>query len=151
MPLFMVQRFGTDKVGYSFAPIICLWYALNGGIGIYSNKFDWMVVKTINPKYIIDYFIRNKKQAWISLGGILLTITGFNMNNNRSETCVLLHWFLNNHKDVIKSLRYMVQFRLIENNYIFSIKLTSRHNVLRMPFSPSQFILVVIITAKLLS
>ncbi|RVW54593.1 Potassium transporter 20 [Vitis vinifera] len=75
--LFMVQRFGTDKVGYSFAPIICVWFALISGIGVYNFiKFDPTVVKAINPKYIIDYFRRNKKQAWISLGGAVLSITG---------------------------------------------------------------------------
>ena len=70
--LFMVQRFGTDKVGYSFAPIICIWFAFIGGIGLYNfNKFDPAVAKALNPKYIIDYFQRNKKDAWISLGGVL--------------------------------------------------------------------------------
>ncbi|KAL5561517.1 hypothetical protein UlMin_031264 [Ulmus minor] len=75
--LFMVQRFGTDKVGYSFAPIICVWFALIGGIGVHNFiKYDPTVIKAINPKYIIDYFRRNKKDAWISLGGIVLAITG---------------------------------------------------------------------------
>ncbi|XP_062088418.1 potassium transporter 5-like [Humulus lupulus] len=75
--LFMVQRFGTDKVGYSFAPIICLWFALISGIGLHNFvKFDPSVVKAINPKYIVDYIHRNKKDAWISLGGIVLAITG---------------------------------------------------------------------------
>ncbi|XP_076925919.1 potassium transporter 5-like [Bidens hawaiensis] len=75
--LFMVQRFGTDKVGYSFAPIICVWFALIAGIGVYNFiKFDPSVAKAINPKYIIDYFKRNEKDGWISLGGIVLAITG---------------------------------------------------------------------------
>ncbi|XP_024981660.1 potassium transporter 19-like [Cynara cardunculus var. scolymus] len=75
--LFMVQRFGTDKVGYSFAPIICVWFALIGGIGVFNFiKFDPSVAKAINPKYIVDYFRRNKKDAWISLGGVVLAITG---------------------------------------------------------------------------
>ena len=79
--LFMVQRFGTDKVGYSFAPIICVWFALISGIGVYNFiKFDPTVVKAINPKYIIDYFRRNKKQAWISLGGAVLSITGLDVD-----------------------------------------------------------------------
>ncbi|KAH9786308.1 Potassium transporter [Citrus sinensis] len=74
--LFMVQRFGTDKVGYSFAPIICVWFSLIGGIGIYNFiKYDPSVIKAINPKYIVDYFTRNKKDAWISLGGVVLAIT----------------------------------------------------------------------------
>ncbi|KAK7843281.1 potassium transporter 5 [Quercus suber] len=38
-------------------------------------KFDPSVAKAINPKYIIDYFQRNKKDAWISLGGVVLAIT----------------------------------------------------------------------------
>uniref|UniRef100_A0A6N2MQY2 Potassium transporter n=1 Tax=Salix viminalis TaxID=40686 RepID=A0A6N2MQY2_SALVM len=75
--LFMVQRFGTDKVGYSFAPIICIWFSMIGGIGIYNLfKYDPAVVKALNPKYIVDYFRRNKKDAWISLGGVVLAITG---------------------------------------------------------------------------
>ncbi|KAF8401513.1 hypothetical protein HHK36_012453 [Tetracentron sinense] len=75
--LFMVQRFGTDKVGYSFAPIIFVWFTLIGSIGLFNFiKFDPTVVKAINPKYIIDYFRRNKQQAWISLGGTVLAITG---------------------------------------------------------------------------
>ncbi|KAI3460823.1 hypothetical protein Pfo_017486 [Paulownia fortunei] len=75
--LFMVQRFGTDKVGYSFAPIICVWFSFIAGIGVYNFiKYDLSVVKAINPKYIVDYFKRNKDQAWISLGGVVLSITG---------------------------------------------------------------------------
>ncbi|XP_018829891.2 potassium transporter 5-like [Juglans regia] len=75
--LFMLQRLGTDKVGYSFAPIICIWFAFIGGIGFFNFiKFDPTVVKALNPQYILQYFRRNKKEAWISLGGIVLAITG---------------------------------------------------------------------------
>ncbi|KAM4086623.1 hypothetical protein ACJW30_10G116500 [Castanea mollissima] len=75
--LFSAQRFGTDKVGYTFAPIICIWFAFIGGIGIFNFlKFDTTVIKALNPQYIFDYFKRNKKEAWISLGGTVLSITG---------------------------------------------------------------------------
>ncbi|XP_006653356.1 potassium transporter 19-like [Oryza brachyantha] len=75
--LFSVQRFGTDKVGYSFAPIILLWFMFIGGIGLYNLiKYDVGVLRAFYPKYIIDYFRRNGKDAWISLGGILLCFTG---------------------------------------------------------------------------
>ncbi|KAE9460575.1 hypothetical protein C3L33_07589, partial [Rhododendron williamsianum] len=75
--LFSVQRFGTDKVGYAFAPIISIWFLLIAGIGIYNFfKFDATVLKALNPKYIVGYFKRNKKDAWISLGGVVLAITG---------------------------------------------------------------------------
>ncbi|KAI4319415.1 hypothetical protein MLD38_033014 [Melastoma candidum] len=75
--LFMFQRLGTDKVGYTFAPIILIWFLLNSGIGVYNFiKYDPSVIKSINPGYIVDYFRRNKKEAWISLGGVVLAITG---------------------------------------------------------------------------
>ncbi|MFS7976085.1 putative potassium transporter [Helianthus anomalus] len=73
----MVQRFGTDKVGYGFAPIISVWFSLIAGIGVYNFiKYDPSVAKAINPKYIVDYFKRNGKDGWISLGGVVLAITG---------------------------------------------------------------------------
>ncbi|KAK2636969.1 hypothetical protein Ddye_031761 [Dipteronia dyeriana] len=75
--LFTFQRLGTAIVGYSFAPIMCVWYILIGAIGFYNIvKIDPTVIKAMNPWYIIDYFRRNKKEAWISLGGTVLSITG---------------------------------------------------------------------------
>lgn len=75
--LFSVQRFGTDKVGYSFAPIISIWFTFNAGIGIYNFiKYDPTVIKAVNPWNIIQYFRRNGSEAWVSLGGVVLCITG---------------------------------------------------------------------------
>lgn len=75
--LFCVQRMGTDKVGFAFAPIIFVWFSFIGGIGLYNLfKYDIGVLRAFNPQYIIDYFRRNARQGWISLGGIFLCITG---------------------------------------------------------------------------
>ncbi|KAL1350256.1 hypothetical protein HN51_014374 [Arachis hypogaea] len=75
--LFSMQRFGTDKVGFTFAPIIFVWFAFIGGIGLYNLfKYDIGVLRAFNPKYIVDYFKRNGKKGWLSLGGVFLCITG---------------------------------------------------------------------------
>ncbi|GJN21174.1 hypothetical protein PR202_gb08630 [Eleusine coracana subsp. coracana] len=75
--LFSVQRFGTDKVGYSFAPIISVWFLLISVIGIYNLAVhDRTVLRAFNPMYIVYYFMRNGKEAWVSLGGAVLCITG---------------------------------------------------------------------------
>ncbi|TVU46356.1 hypothetical protein EJB05_05884, partial [Eragrostis curvula] len=74
---FAVQRFGTDKIGYTFAPLVFVWLLLISGIGIYNLvKYDVGTLRAFNPKYIIDYFRRNKKKGWVSLGEILLCFTG---------------------------------------------------------------------------
>ncbi|CAO2841912.1 unnamed protein product [Amaranthus hypochondriacus] len=75
--LFLVQRFGTDKVGYSFAPILCIWFTLNAIIGIHNFvKYDPTIIKAVNPWEIFKYFKRNGREGWASLGGIILCITG---------------------------------------------------------------------------
>ncbi|KAF9614895.1 hypothetical protein IFM89_021252 [Coptis chinensis] len=74
--LFSAEQFGTDKVGYSFAPIIILWCSFIAGIGLYNIfKYDIGILRAFNPKYIVDYFQRNHKHAWVSLGGVVLCIT----------------------------------------------------------------------------
>ena len=34
--LFIFQRVGTSKVGFTFSPIVIAWYVLNGGCGIFN-------------------------------------------------------------------------------------------------------------------
>ncbi|PHU25673.1 Potassium transporter 11 [Capsicum chinense] len=75
--LFSVQHYGTDRVGWLFAPIVLLWFLLVGGIGIYNIwKYDSSVLRAFSPVYIYRYFRRRKKDGWTSLGGIMLSITG---------------------------------------------------------------------------
>jgi KUP system potassium uptake protein len=77
---FSVQRLGTDKIGYTFAPVVFVWLLLISGIGIYNTvKYDISTLKAFNAKYIIDYFRRNKKKGWVSLGEILLCFTGMHI------------------------------------------------------------------------
>ncbi|KAI5081913.1 hypothetical protein GOP47_0001656 [Adiantum capillus-veneris] len=75
--LFSVQRFGTEKVAFLFAPCIFVWFLFISGIGIFNIvKHDAGIFRAFNPYYIMDYFRRNGKQGWISLGGIVLALTG---------------------------------------------------------------------------
>ncbi|XP_068319914.1 potassium transporter 11-like isoform X3 [Pyrus communis] len=75
--LFSVQHYGTDKVGWLFAPIVLLWFLLIGGIGIFNIwKHDSTVLRAFSPVYIYRYFKRNGRNGWTSLGGIMLSITG---------------------------------------------------------------------------
>ncbi|KAK9705964.1 hypothetical protein RND81_07G095700 [Saponaria officinalis] len=75
--LFIMQSFGTDKVGYSFAPILCIWFIFNAIVGIYNFcKHDAGVIKAVNPWHIVKYFQRNGFDGWTSLGGMVLCITG---------------------------------------------------------------------------
>ncbi|KAK1439378.1 hypothetical protein QVD17_05195 [Tagetes erecta] len=75
--LFSLQHYGPDKVGWLFAPVVLLWFLLIGGIGIFNIcKHDRGVLRAFSPLYIFRYFRRRGKNGWISLGGIMLSITG---------------------------------------------------------------------------
>ncbi|GMY35017.1 potassium transporter 11-like [Fagus crenata] len=75
--LFSMQHYGTDKVGWLFAPIVLLWFLLIGGIGIFNIwKYESSVLKAFSPVHIFRYFNRRGKDGWTSLGGIMLSITG---------------------------------------------------------------------------
>lgn len=75
--LFSIQRFGTGKVGFMFAPILALWFFSLGSIGIYNLVTHGLtVLKAFNPAYVFFFFQKNSKQAWSALGGCVLCITG---------------------------------------------------------------------------
>ncbi|XP_021826555.1 potassium transporter 10-like [Prunus avium] len=75
--LFTMQRHGTDKVGWLFAPVVLLWFLVIGGIGMFNIwKYDRSILKAFSPVYVYRFFKRGGKDGWTSLGGIMLSITG---------------------------------------------------------------------------
>ncbi|KAJ4953381.1 hypothetical protein NE237_030213 [Protea cynaroides] len=100
--LFHVQRFGTDKVGYTFAPILTIWFLFIAVISLHNFiRHDTSVIKAINPISILRYFQRNKKNAWLSLGGVILCLAGsealfadlghFNVRSIQISTCAIVY------------------------------------------------------------
>ncbi|KAK6256174.1 hypothetical protein SCA6_017479 [Theobroma cacao] len=75
--LFALQHFGTHRVAFMFAPIVIIWLVSIFSIGLY-NIIHWnpKIIRAISPYYIIKFFRETGKDGWISLGGILLSITG---------------------------------------------------------------------------
>ncbi|KAK9082207.1 hypothetical protein Syun_031656 [Stephania yunnanensis] len=72
--LFSMQHYGTDRVGWLFAPIVLLWFLLIGGIGAFNVwKYDHTVLKAFSPVYVYRFLRRG---GWSALGGIMLSITG---------------------------------------------------------------------------
>jgi len=75
--LFCMQHYGTDKVGWLFAPLVLLWFILIGSVGVVNiHKYNSSVLKAYNPVYLFRYFKRGKSEIWTSLGGVMLSITG---------------------------------------------------------------------------
>lgn len=75
--LFLLQPFGTARLGTMFAPIVTVWLLFNLVSGIYNlATYDFTVLKAFSPYFAFSYFKRNGYEGWRSLGGILLAFTG---------------------------------------------------------------------------
>ncbi|KAL0681052.1 hypothetical protein Bca4012_047899 [Brassica carinata] len=75
--LFSLQHYGTHRLGFLFAPIVLAWLLCISTIGVY-NIFHWNphVYKALSPYYIYKFLKKTGTRGWMSLGGILLCITG---------------------------------------------------------------------------
>ncbi|OAY56424.1 hypothetical protein MANES_02G015200v8 [Manihot esculenta] len=75
--LFVLQYRGTHRVAFMFAPIVIIWLLSIAIIGAY-NVIHWntRVYQALSPYYVYQFFRETGKDGWISLGGILLCVTG---------------------------------------------------------------------------
>ena len=75
--LFALQHYGTHRVGFLFAPVVVTWLLCISVIGVY-NIFYWNphVYQALSPYYIYIFLKKTQREGWMSLGGILLCITG---------------------------------------------------------------------------
>ncbi|KAD5962133.1 hypothetical protein E3N88_13606 [Mikania micrantha] len=75
--LFALQHYGTHRVGFFFAPIVLVWLVCISALGLY-NIIHWNphVYQALSPYYMLKFFKKTKSKGWMSLGGILLCITG---------------------------------------------------------------------------
>lgn len=75
--LFALQHYGTHRVGFLFAPIVITWLLCISSIGVY-NIIYWNphVYQALSPYYMYKFFKKTRKGGWMSLGGILLCMTG---------------------------------------------------------------------------
>ncbi|CAL5366500.1 unnamed protein product [Camellia sinensis] len=75
--LFALQHYGTHRVGIVFAPVVLTWLICISALGLY-NIFHWNphVYKALSPYYMFKFLKKTRKGGWMSLGGILLCITG---------------------------------------------------------------------------
>jgi len=74
--LFFVQRQGTAAVGRFFGPIMVLWFVVLAVLGISQIISNPNILSALNPWYSWQFFIEHKTAAWITLGAVVLCVTG---------------------------------------------------------------------------
>ncbi len=74
--LFAIQRFGTHVIGRVFGPVMVIWFAVIAAAGLGRIVAHPAIVKALSPSYGVEFFGNHFGIAFISLGAIVLTITG---------------------------------------------------------------------------
>jgi KUP system potassium uptake protein len=74
--LFAIQRHGTATIGKFFGPTMVLWFIVLAALGIAQIAQHPGIIKAINPWYSWQFFIEHKTAAWLTLGAVVLCVTG---------------------------------------------------------------------------
>jgi KUP system potassium uptake protein len=74
--LFASQRFGTDKVGRAFGPIVIAWFAALAAVGAYNIGGDPEVLHALNPWWGARFFLDHGWHGIFILGAVVLAVTG---------------------------------------------------------------------------
>jgi KUP system potassium uptake protein len=74
--LFAAQRFGTEKIGRAFGPVMLLWFLVIAALGMSAIVRHPTVVDALDPRYAIEFLRHSGSSGMLVLGGVFLCITG---------------------------------------------------------------------------
>ena len=74
--LFLVQRYGTSKVGNLFGPVMVLWFLVLAVAGAVTVVQFPAVLQGLLPTYAIAFAISRPFIAFVAMGAVVLVITG---------------------------------------------------------------------------
>ncbi len=74
--LFVIQSFGTARIGRLFGPIMLLWFVVLAVLGIINIVKSPDVLAAINPIYAWSFFRTNGLTGYLVLGSVFLAVTG---------------------------------------------------------------------------
>ena len=76
LALFLVQSRGTARVGRLFGPVMLVWFATLGLLGLAQIVKNPSVLAALDPRYAVGLFEIAGWQAFVALGAIVLAVTG---------------------------------------------------------------------------
>ncbi|MCW0506866.1 potassium transporter Kup [Aeromonas piscicola] len=74
--LFGIQHYGTAGIGRLFGPIMLLWFGVLAGLGASEIVQNPVILQAINPLYALDFLLTRPGVAFITLGAVVLCVTG---------------------------------------------------------------------------
>lgn len=75
--LFLIQRFGTELIGWSFGPLMFIWFGFIGAVGLVNLLTVPPLLRALSPLYAVQFlFSPINRQGIFILGSVFLATTG---------------------------------------------------------------------------
>ncbi|WP_367295058.1 KUP/HAK/KT family potassium transporter [Levilactobacillus yonginensis] len=75
--LFLIQRFGTELIGWSFGPLMFIWFGFIGAVGLVNLLTLPTLLRALSPLYAVQFlFSPINRQGIFILGSVFLATTG---------------------------------------------------------------------------
>jgi KUP system potassium uptake protein len=74
--LFLVQNHGTEIIGKVFGPVMVLWFVILAVLGAVQIVRAPQILHAADPRYALALFAREPWTAFVSLGSVVLAVTG---------------------------------------------------------------------------
>jgi KUP system potassium uptake protein len=74
--LFVIQRFGTHRVGYLFGPVMVVWFVIIAALGVAWITRAPAVLAAFDPRHAATFFFANGLTGFAVLGAVFLVVTG---------------------------------------------------------------------------
>jgi len=74
--LFGVQHLGTGAVGRAFGPVMAIWFAVIGLVGVRGIAAHPAILKALSPSYALGFLAGHFSVAFFSLAAVVLAVTG---------------------------------------------------------------------------
>ncbi|MDT8913282.1 potassium transporter Kup [Amycolatopsis sp. PS_44_ISF1] len=74
--LFLAQRFGTERVGRLFGPVMLLWFLALAVLGLPHIVERPGILRSLSPTYAVGFVFEHPYIAFIAMGAVVLSITG---------------------------------------------------------------------------
>ena len=74
--IFVIQQYGTHRVGKLFGPIMVAWFAVIAVLGTVWIVQAPAVLGALDPRHAVTYFLTNGWHGFPVLGAVVLAVTG---------------------------------------------------------------------------
>ena len=74
--LFWIQSQGTAKVGVAFGPVMILWFAVLGSMGVMQIASHPGILAALLPQHALAFLAADPGLGFLAMGSVFLALTG---------------------------------------------------------------------------